>query len=216
MECTAVQKILDASADGELDLSAQIQVDAHLEGCGRCASQLGLTLAIKEASRSALRAEAPDELRASILRSLENSDAPPTSMRWKVVVATSTTFAAIAIGALVLREHARWDGGELIALRRDFAVSAGEGPEALELVGESKIDKGGQRAVHHRLGTASLSVLSGHAPIALSDQRDVGGAVASDGSPTSVHPCTTVERSSPPMRECMGADETSSAPLHPY
>lgn len=192
MECTAVQRFLDASVDGELDLSAQVQVDAHLEGCTRCASQLGLTLAIKEASRLALRAEAPAELRASILRSLEHSDAPPTSGRWKVVVAASTTFAALAIGALVLREHVAWDDGEMVKFRRDLAVSAEDA---------AAVDQGGQGRVHrpHRLGTASFSALSGRT-LPLSDQ-DVGSAVQHDGSSTPLQPCTTVEYASPQVHE---------------
>lgn len=183
MECTAVLKILDASADGELDLSTQIEVDSHLEQCAQCAAQLGFTLAMKSASKAALQAHAPPDLRAEILRSLEASDAPPKTRRWKAA-AVATGLAAMAVGAFALRANARLEGVELVALHRDtMATPASEvdrRPEAALLVGESNLEVGGQQVVHrhYRLGSSSFSVLSSRdeLPIDLADQGDVRGA----------------------------------------
>lgn len=184
MECSAVQKILDASADGELDPSTQLRVDEHLEHCVHCAAQLGFTETVKAATKEALRAQAPEALRAHIVATLAAEEAPKKTHRWAALAIGSAALAAGIFGAIALRAPDALAGAALARLHSHAASNAHGAvtrrPEEAELVNETQVELGGRsvRHRHYRLGSASFSVLSSHEPIPvqLADRGDVAGA----------------------------------------
>ena len=183
MECSAVQKILDASADGELDPSTQHRVDSHLEACPNCAAQLGFTLTVKQATKEALTAKAPAALRMRVVAELEASKVRRRP-RWVALAVSVSAIAAILLGALVLRAPNELAGAELARLHHanapDVPPVVDRRPEAAELVDETQLvlDGNSVRHRHYRLGSASFSVLSSQQPIPvqLTDRGDVAGA----------------------------------------
>lgn len=188
MECSAVQKILDASADGELDPSTQLRVDEHLEHCAHCTAQLRFTETVKAATKEALKAQAPEALRAQIVATLAAADAPKThpkrTHRWVGLAIGSAALAAGVFGAMALRPPDALAGAALARLHHATAPAAhlpvSRRPEEAELVNETQVELDGRSVTHrhYRLGSASFSVLSSQEPIPvrLADRGDVSGA----------------------------------------
>ena len=78
MSCAQTQILLHALLDGELDAGHVREVEAHLDGCPRCAAQLDAFRAMRHAmSDPQLRYEAPIGLRRRIEMALPSANAPP-------------------------------------------------------------------------------------------------------------------------------------------
>jgi anti-sigma factor RsiW len=70
MNCDEIHPLLEANADGELDLVRHLELEAHLRGCPACAVQADALRARAEALRQSLpRFAAPPGLREKILSS---------------------------------------------------------------------------------------------------------------------------------------------------
>jgi anti-sigma factor RsiW len=68
MNCSEIRPLLEAHADGELDLVRQVEIEAHLRACPACAAQAEALKARRGALRQSLpRFGAPAELRNSVL-----------------------------------------------------------------------------------------------------------------------------------------------------
>jgi anti-sigma factor RsiW len=67
MTCAESRLLLDADADGELDLARSLELQRHLETCAACAGAREIGLSLKSALREpAMRYEAPDSLRREV------------------------------------------------------------------------------------------------------------------------------------------------------
>lgn len=81
MDHEDVRHLMDASIDGELDLSTQIAVDSHLAGCEACRADYAQRKGLVERTRAGMeRFAAPDELRARLRRRLPATGA---ALPWK-------------------------------------------------------------------------------------------------------------------------------------
>lgn len=85
MEHEDVRHLMDASIDGELDLSTQLAVDTHLAGCAPCRAVYAERKALVDRTRIGMeRFAVPDELRARLRDALPG--APVCSRRlWTAV-----------------------------------------------------------------------------------------------------------------------------------
>ncbi|CAO3430552.1 anti-sigma factor family protein [Azospirillum endophyticum] len=71
MDHKDVRHLMDASLDGELELSAQIAVDSHLAGCEDCRADYARRKELVERTRVGMeRFPAPEDLRARLRRTL--------------------------------------------------------------------------------------------------------------------------------------------------
>ena len=80
MNCSEYEVLLHALIDGELDAGHARNVEAHLEGCPRCAAQLTAYREMQQvisASDTQLRYTAPMSLRRRIEMALPSANAPP-------------------------------------------------------------------------------------------------------------------------------------------
>lgn len=57
MNCHEFRPLLETFMDGELDAAQTLQVEAHLDECGRCQEELGFAAAIKHEVRLAVHAD---------------------------------------------------------------------------------------------------------------------------------------------------------------
>ncbi len=72
MRCETVRKHLDAYIDTELEASATVAFERHLEGCSDCRDELALTRVLKQSVKREFQAPgAPDWLRARICQELD-------------------------------------------------------------------------------------------------------------------------------------------------
>jgi anti-sigma factor RsiW len=113
MNCTEFRTLLEAHADGELDLVRQVELEGHLRSCPECALIAKALEARSAALRVAMpRFEAPAPLRARI-EALAGSHAPaaanptPHSFLWNLGGIAAALFAALWIGYAWGQGHAR-------------------------------------------------------------------------------------------------------------
>jgi len=107
LNCRETQQLIDAYADGEVDLVRSVELEAHLQDCGSCMQALTSTRAIKDAIRGAsLRFEAPKGLESRMVSAVrkETSHATkavrtirrPLLSRTMWAAAAGILFAAVA------------------------------------------------------------------------------------------------------------------------
>jgi anti-sigma factor RsiW len=113
MDCTELERSIDAYLDGEFDARERIEVDTHLAGCARCRTLAEEQRRLRDAIRARLReamappapgGRAPAALRARIEESLARQRRP----LWRRALSPIpiATLAACAAGALlVLQTH---------------------------------------------------------------------------------------------------------------
>lgn len=113
MDCSELERSLDAYLDGELDAADRAEAGAHLAGCPRCRGAFEARGRVREALRSKLReamggharaGRAPDALRARIGEALAREKRSPLRLLLRPLPIAS--LAACAAGALlVLATH---------------------------------------------------------------------------------------------------------------
>ncbi len=113
IDCTELERSIDAFLDGEFDARERSEVEAHLEGCAPCRAFAATRSRVRDAVRAKLRdamtppaaaGRAPAELRARIEDALASRRRP----LWRRALAPVpiATLAACAAGALlVLMSH---------------------------------------------------------------------------------------------------------------
>ena len=83
MKCTDASRLLDAYCDGELDLAASLEVEAHVEGCARCKASVGALQALRRAFE---RIPEPDRAPESLARKVRAGLAEPSAGgRWRLL-----------------------------------------------------------------------------------------------------------------------------------
>ena len=104
MTCAESEILLHALLDGELDAGHARDVEAHLEGCSRCAAQFRAYRELQQAMPAApLRYTAPAGLRHRIERALPSAPARAAS-RWNMLkgFAMGTALSAAMAAGLVI------------------------------------------------------------------------------------------------------------------
>ena len=95
MNCSTVERYLDAFLDGEVDASAGIEVERHLSGCSACSERVRFAGWLKQSVKVNGQVRAPDSLRARVEASLE---AERTSqVRFDLSWRGTATAAAVAL-----------------------------------------------------------------------------------------------------------------------
>ena len=99
MSCRETLRLLDAYADGELDVPGALQLEAHLDGCPSCKAALGRLSALRTALRGPLAPEAaPEALRLRLQARFAPRPSARPSWRWGLAAATPGVVAlAIAL-----------------------------------------------------------------------------------------------------------------------
>lgn len=69
--CASAFGRIEALVDGQLDSTECAAIRLHCESCNSCANELEIVDALTTKFRDALTEHCPEELRASILRSLD-------------------------------------------------------------------------------------------------------------------------------------------------
>jgi anti-sigma factor RsiW len=101
VSCEAPHLQLDAFVDGELDASAQVEVETHLAVCPECRDEAAFTRALKHELRTQMAPpEAPAALRDRVRDALREADAPGQP-RWQER-AWAGAFVAAAAAVLVV------------------------------------------------------------------------------------------------------------------
>lgn len=106
MNCTTVERYLDAFLDGEVEPSAGIEVERHLASCRACAERLRFADWLKGKIKAQGALKAPDSLRERIEASLE---AERSTVRFDLSWRGTAAAAAVALcvfslgGALELK-----------------------------------------------------------------------------------------------------------------
>jgi anti-sigma factor (TIGR02949 family) len=99
MNCDEARNSLDAYVDGELDLSRQSEMEAHLEGCTNCQKEVEQITNLKTLVRSNMPAyQAPPELRSKIRATLRTGS--KTRYAWFFLYSKQLAYAAalLALG----------------------------------------------------------------------------------------------------------------------
>lgn len=116
MDCRDTRRLIDAGIDGELDLTTQLALDAHLAGCASCrAAEGGRRALVRRVRAGAERFEAPDALRRHLraaLPGVEPAAVPPAptssvAISWRgrwawLTGGLSLASAALAVGLTLL------------------------------------------------------------------------------------------------------------------
>jgi anti-sigma factor RsiW len=106
MTCEEALPLLDAHVDRELDLATDREVERHLAGCERCASEIEAIRALKAALRSSEQdLRAPDLLRRKIehaLGSRSQTDRAPAPRNTRWLPSASSIAIPAAIAALLV------------------------------------------------------------------------------------------------------------------
>jgi anti-sigma factor RsiW len=71
MNCAAIERYVDAFVDDEVDVSARIEVERHLEGCSRCRERLEFTGWLKRRLQTEAQAKAPEALRQRVQKAFQ-------------------------------------------------------------------------------------------------------------------------------------------------
>jgi anti-sigma factor (TIGR02949 family) len=107
MDCTDIERLLDAWLDGEMDAKDAADAAAHLEACDPCRAEASRRRAIRDGLRSSLRAAmgpeseataAPEELRERIAEAIARERRP----LWRRALAPIPLVAAAAACALAV------------------------------------------------------------------------------------------------------------------
>ena len=104
MDCNETRRLLEADADGELDLVRHLDLETHLRTCPDCAPRAETARARRAALRDALpRFTAPSHLAAKIKAALESekSAAPSTSPKSRRLFALSPLWINLGLAASV-------------------------------------------------------------------------------------------------------------------
>jgi anti-sigma factor RsiW len=103
MDCKETQNLIDAYADGELDLVRNLEIDRHLEQCALCSESYKNHQALRNGLKSAaLYYRSPDALQRRIqssVRKAAKAEAAPRipSWRWVGVAASMAVAALVAL-----------------------------------------------------------------------------------------------------------------------
>ena len=117
MKCEEAREFLEALHDDELVPQTRAAVLEHSQACPDCARTLKELEALRSAIKKAERFEAPPDLRARILRAVNDRSTGVTSWRWRNPSALAASYAAVAILAGSIAYTAA-----STHLQRDFAV----------------------------------------------------------------------------------------------
>ncbi|HUL58781.1 MAG TPA: zf-HC2 domain-containing protein [Anaeromyxobacteraceae bacterium] len=154
MDCSEIERSVDAYLDGEFDTQERAETDAHLAVCPRCREWVGGRSAVRSALRASLRdamgaatpaGRAPEALRARVRAALAHERRP----LWRRALAPLPlgAVAAAAAGVLVvLATHGGVDALVDDAVRRHNSdpplevIAASVGPEAVLSWFDGKLD----------------------------------------------------------------------------
>lgn len=119
MNCSTVERYLDAFSDGEIDASAGLEVEKHLAACPGCEERLKFAAWMKQKVKSQADTPAPEGLRARIEASLEAERSAQIrfDMSWRHTAAA----AAVALCVFGL-------GGALELKGREVQMAAAVAP----------------------------------------------------------------------------------------
>lgn len=99
MNCTESARLMNAHADGELDIPTTLALDEHLEGCGACRRSYESLQAVRQAlACHAATPRAPESLR----RALEPAAAPGVLARIAARLRSPLVLAAPGLVALAM------------------------------------------------------------------------------------------------------------------
>lgn len=108
MNCTDTGRLLNAYADGELNLESALPIEAHLESCARCRASLdGLTALHTALGQACEYRPAPEAVRARVKQGLAReaaAPAPRASWPGRLLIAAPGVLALLLTGWLVLTE----------------------------------------------------------------------------------------------------------------
>ena len=108
MDCSETRRLIDASIDGELDLTTQLALDAHLAGCDACrAADSRCRVLVHRVRAGAEIFAAPDALRRRLLATLPAAEPVPVVPSWRgrwawLTGGLSLASAALAVGLTLL------------------------------------------------------------------------------------------------------------------
>jgi intracellular sulfur oxidation DsrE/DsrF family protein len=105
MNCGETHALLDAYADGELDLVSALRLESHLDGCAACRARQGDLAAVRRAvAGGATYAPAPARLRRAVTRQCRDQGAagPRRAGPGWPAVAVAAALAVVALAALFL------------------------------------------------------------------------------------------------------------------
>ena len=123
MRCEEVNPLLDAYADGELDLVHALEIDQHLTTCAACAARVERIAAVRDAVGSAgLRFAAPPQLTERIgllVPAAPRRSSSQSSFRrpfaWQSWAAAAALLAAVLLGWGLMRWQASAAGQDRVA-----------------------------------------------------------------------------------------------------
>jgi anti-sigma factor RsiW len=97
MKCEEARELLDALHDDELVPQTRAIVLEHSQACPDCARALKELEALRSAIAKAERFVAPPDLRARIVKAVNDRNARVTSWRWRTASALAASYAAVVI-----------------------------------------------------------------------------------------------------------------------
>jgi anti-sigma factor RsiW len=109
MDCTDIERLLDAWLDGEMAAAEEADAAAHLEACPECSSEVSRRRAVRDGLRTSLRAAmgaeapgaaAPDDLRVRIVEAIGHERRPLWRRALSPVPLAAA--AACALGAMLV------------------------------------------------------------------------------------------------------------------
>jgi ferric-dicitrate binding protein FerR (iron transport regulator) len=185
MTCTEVESLLIDAGDGRLDLSRQMRLSTHLEGCAACRARAAewrqLTPALRALVPDPLDVMRARRMQLEIERQLASARAPArvATRRWALAPATLMLAGATVVLAIWLRRPPIVDPAAPAAyatvLQVDGALSAGArtlAPAAALAEGSQVVLAGGRAEL--ALGRGARLRLSGPARVVLGGTaRDV-------------------------------------------
>jgi len=117
MNCQQAKPLLNPYADSELEASAILELEQHLQGCSACEHALRNLQALKKAlKQDALYFRAPGELRQRIKSELSSKAAPPRpAWNWGWLTGALSGAAAVCVALLLALMVTRPSSGEQLA-----------------------------------------------------------------------------------------------------
>ncbi len=107
MNCSETRALADAWMDGELELSRQLQVEAHLGQCAACTRVFDARRAVQAAVRASdLYARAPARLERRVRKAIPRPPVVFAAHRWQVLAVAAALLVAVSLGILLLRQVA--------------------------------------------------------------------------------------------------------------
>lgn len=123
MNCVESGRLMNAYADGELELETALSIEEHLQSCVRCRGSFESLRAVRVALARACEPErAPQSLRNRLRTRLAGDTAPPRASAWRssVLLAAPGMVALAIAGWLALAEP--WQQGKPAAAARTRVV----------------------------------------------------------------------------------------------